>query len=456
MEVLMMNVSIVGAGYVGLTTGIALAYLGHKVNIIESDLGKLEKLHLGIIPFYEPHLEELFNISKSNLTFSDDVSSSSSSSVIMIAVGTPSKLSGEADTHFVEIVVREIAQNLVEDQNYVIAVKSTVPIGTNQLVDAEIRRILHSRNCNAQVLYASIPEFLREGKAIFDIFFPDRIVVGCSDENSRDAIRHLYQPILEQSFTIPSFLDSPSHLVQPQLVFTDFVSAEMIKYASNAFLSLKVSFINEIANLCDSVGADVSDVALGVGLDSRIGSRFLGAGIGWGGSCFPKDTAALVHIGNRYGHSMQIIAAAREVNWKQRQQMVNKIQAHLKVLRGRTIGVLGIAFKWGTDDVRDSPSLGIIDILLDSGVYVKVHDPVAIQNARKVLQHDNLEYCTSLDDLFFEVDALLFATEWPEYLAIDWRSVRKQMRNPYVFDGRNFLSKKLIHDAGLTYVGVGQ
>jgi UDPglucose 6-dehydrogenase len=451
-----MNVSIVGAGYVGLTTGISLAYLGHQVNIIESNTSKLEKLEMGVIPFYEPHLGELFEIAKANITFNHKIASAAQSRLIIIAVGTPAKPTGEADTQFVEIVIREIAHNLKDGDEYIIGVKSTVPIGTNQLVDSEIRRILHTRNCTARVLYASIPEFLREGKALFDIFYPDRIVVGCSDQSSRDAIRQLYQPILEQSFVIPEFLEQPSAPVVPRLVFTDFVSAEMIKYASNAFLSLKVSFINEIANLCDSVGANVADVALGVGLDSRIGSRFLGAGIGWGGSCFPKDTAALVHIGNRYGHPMQIIQAAREVNVQQRQQMVNKIQTHLKVLRGRTIGVLGIAFKWGTDDVRDSPSLGIIEILLESGVYVKVHDPVAIDNAKLLLQHDNLEYCTNLDDLFFGLDGLLFATEWPEYLSIDWKQVKQQVRNSYVFDGRNFLSKELIQEAGLTYIGVGQ
>lgn len=383
-----MNVVIIGAGYVGLTTGVALAYLGHEVTCVEKDPGKLALLSRGKSPIHEHGLEELMRLAGKNLRFVERAKEPvGGAEVVMIAVGTPPKSNGEADTQYVEAAAREVAEGFLPGRNYTLVIKSTVPIGTNRRVAQVVKKVLaaHGLGDATSVRIVSNPEFLQEGRALYNTFYPDRIVVGAEDPEGVDVLRRLYQCILEQTFTPPSFLSRPEGYTSPPFLTTDPTSAEMIKYASNAFLALKISFINEIAGLCEKVGADVVEVARGMGLDPRIGPGFLAAGLGWGGSCFPKDTAALLAIGGEYGYAMPIVAAAREVNFRQRHRVVEKLQEALKGVRGRVIGVLGLAFKPGTGDVRESPALDVVRLLVERQAHVRVHDPVTLENARRAL-----------------------------------------------------------------------
>lgn len=452
-----MRVVIIGTGYVGLTTGVALAYLGHQVVGVDKDLRKLELLQKGKSPIHEPGLEELMHQASSNLKFTSNTSDAvAEADLIMIAVGTPQKENGEADILFVEEATREIAQGFKPQRTYTVVIKSTVPLGTNRRVAQVIKRVLAEREVEAQVFQASNPEFLREGMALHDTFYPDRIVVGAESEEAVEAIRRLYRPILEQTFDAPAFLPRPEGYGLPPLVTTDPTSAEMIKYAANAFLAVKISFINEIAGLCDKVGADVTEVARGIGLDSRIGSRFLSAGLGWGGSCFPKDTAALVAVASEYNYSLPIVQAAREVNFRQRLLILEKLQSALKVLRGRTIGVLGLAFKPNTDDVRESPALEIIHLLAERGAHIQAHDPVAIPKAREAVKDIEVEFKDNPYQVADGADAIVVATEWDEYRTLDLRELSRRMHTPILVDGRNIYRPEEVKVAGLLYMGVGR
>ncbi len=452
-----MRVVIIGTGYVGLTTGVALAYLGHQVVGVDKDLRKLELLQKGKSPIHEPGLEELMHQASSNLKFTSNTSDAvAEADLIMIAVGTPQKENGEADILFVEEAAREIAQGFKPQRTYTVVIKSTVPLGTNRRVAQVIKRVLIEREVEAQVFQASNPEFLREGMALHDTFYPDRIVVGAESEEAVEAIHRLYRPILEQTFDAPAFFPRPEGYDLPPLVTTDPTSAEMIKYAANAFLAVKISFINEIAGLCDKVGADVTEVARGIGLDSRIGSRFLSAGLGWGGSCFPKDTAALVAVASEYNYSLPIVQAAREVNFRQRLLILEKLQSALKVLRGRTIGVLGLAFKPNTDDVRESPALEIIHLLAERGAHIQAHDPVAIPKAREAVKDIEVEFKDNPYQVADGADAIVVATEWDEYRTLDLRELSRRMHTPILVDGRNIYRPEEVKAAGLLYMGVGR
>jgi len=452
-----LKVAIIGTGYVGLTTGVVLAYLGHEVTGIDKDPDKLELLQNGKSPIHEPGLEELMSQSWLNLKFTNDTpASAADADVIMIAVGTPRKENGEADTSFVEEAAREAAQGFKPHRTYTVVVKSTVPIGTNRRVVQVIQRVLAERGVNTNVFQVSNPEFLREGMALYDTIYPDRIVVGCEREEAVETIRRLYRPILEQTFDAPAFLPRPEGYDLPPLVTTDPTSAEMIKYAANAFLAVKISFINEIAGLCDKVGADVTEVARGIGLDSRIGPRFLSAGLGWGGSCFPKDTAALVAVAAEHNHSLPIVQAAREVNTRQRLFIVEKLQSVLKVLRGRTIGVLGLAFKPNTDDVRESPAVALIRLLLERGAHVRAHDPVAVPGARQVLSDFEIDFVEDPYEVADGADAVVLATEWEEYRSIDLQELAIRIYTPVLVDARNMFKPEAVRQAGFTYLGVGR
>ncbi|RLA83560.1 MAG: UDP-glucose 6-dehydrogenase, partial [Deltaproteobacteria bacterium] len=328
-----MRVAIIGTGYVGLTTAVALAYVGHEVTGVDKDLEKIRVVGSFRSPIYEPGLEELMELSRGNLRFSLDLRPSvADADVIMIAVGTPSKPNGQADNRYVEAAAREVAEGLIEGRTYTLVIKSTVPIGTNRRVSHIVDKVLAERGVKGRVRVhvASNPEFLREGSALRDMLYPDRIVVGAEDPESADVLRRLYRPILEQTFEPPPFLPRPEGYDLPPLITTDPISAEMIKYAANAFLAMKISFINEIATLCEKVGADVTEVARGIGLDPRIGPRFLEAGLGWGGSCFPKDTAALVAMGQELSCPMRLVETTREVNYRQRERAVERLQEVLK------------------------------------------------------------------------------------------------------------------------------
>ena len=454
-----MRVAIIGAGYVGLTTGAALAYLGHEVTAVERDREKVRLLSQGESPIHEAGLAPLLELVRSRFKVTSDVASAvPSADVVIIAVGTPPKPNGNADTRHVELAAREVAEHLSNSQaSCTLVIKSTVPIGTHRRVRAVVERTLGGLGPASRVYVASNPEFLREGRALRDMFYPDRIVVGAEEAIAFATLRRLYEPILEQAFDPPEFLPRPAGLKPPVFVETDPSSAEMIKYAANAFVALKISFINEIAGLCERVGADVTEVARGIGLDPRIGPDFLGAGLGWGGSCLPKDTAALLGVASEYGYTMPLVQAAREVNERQKMLAIEKLQAALKVLRGRTIAVLGLAFKPGTDDVRESTSIAVIRLLVERGAHVRAHDPVAIANARVALADvEDVEFVSDPVEAVDGADGLLLATDWDDYRHLPLAELARRMRSPVLVDGRNLITPRAAREAGFVYFGIGR
>lgn len=452
-----LKVAIVGTGYVGLTTGVALAHLGHKVVGIDNNQAKVSMLSSGKSPIHEAHIENLMHSSSNNLIFTNDMRKGiKDADVVLIAVGTPPKLNGEANTEYVEEAARQIANVIEENQKIVIVVKSTVPIGSNLRVTSVVERVLLERGVQASVSFASNPEFLREGMAIHDTFYPDRIVIGADTSTAVETLRVLYYPLSQQNFIPPRDLPRPTNLPLPPFVITDTASAEMIKYASNAFLAIKISFANEISGLCERVGADIKDVTQGMGLDTRIGTRFLQAGIGWGGSCFPKDSQALQAVAADYGYTMPIIQAAREVNARQRVAIIEKLQKSLKILRGRKIAIFGLAFKPGTDDTRDSAGMDILRTLIERDVHVSAYDPVALNSAMNEIGSSNVEWCTSPYDAAKNADAILLATDWEEFLYLDWSQLASLMRTAVIVDGRNHLDPFSLRDSGFNYIGVGR
>jgi len=454
-----MNVVIIGAGYVGLTTGASLAYIGHRVTIVEIDPDKLDALRAGRSPIHEYALEELMRDSRPRMSFHAHTEEAvGDAHLVLIAVGTPCKPSGQADNRHVEEAARAVAAGLRPDREYTLVVKSTVPVGSNRRVAHVADRVLSERGLadRVKVHVASNPEFLREGTALQDMLYPDRIVVGADDPSTADVLRRLYRPILEQTFEPPQYLPRPTAYNLPPLVTTDPISAEMTKYAANAFLATKISFINEIAGLCERVGADVTEVARGIGLDPRIGPRFLQAGLGWGGSCFPKDTNALIAMGEELSYPMRLVGASRVVNEQQRLRAVEKLQDVLKGVRGRVVGILGLAFKPGTDDLREAPALELVRLLIEREAHVRVHDPVALEAARATLTGLDIEYTPDPYTLAQGADALLLATEWPDYRRLDLPRLAETMRTPVLLDGRNLFDPTAARSAGFVYIGVGR
>jgi UDPglucose 6-dehydrogenase len=452
-----MKVTVVGTGYVGLTTALSLAYLGHNVIGIDKDEQKIALLLEEKSPIHETGIEVLLKEVRHNLYFtSNTVETVGLSEIIVIAVGTPSRPDGSADTQFVENAVREIAEGFLDGHTYIIVMKSTVPIGTNRRVQYVIETTLREKAIKAEFFVASNPEFLREGMALWYSFFPDRLVIGSESSEAIEKIKLLFKPILEQTFSPPAFIPRPQGYQLPPLIITDPTSSEMIKYAANAFLATKISFVNEIAGLCEKVGADIVEVTRGIGADPRIGSRFLQAGLGWGGSCFPKDTKALQALANEYDYSLPILKAACEINQRQIYLIIEMLQKHLKVLRGRTIGILGLAFKPNTDDIRDAPALEIIKDLLTRDANIKVHDPIAMVNMRKVLDSGQVEYCEDPYVLANQCDAIVIATEWEAYRHLDYSRIKTNMRSPILIDARNCLDSQEIRALGMIYNGIGR
>jgi len=453
-----LQVAVIGTGYVGLTNAVALAFLGYTVVCVDVDEAKVKKLQSGALPIYEPHLDELLPLCAGRLVFTTSYAEAvPQADVVFIAVGTPPGKDGAPDLKYLEAAARSVGENLGE-RFTVIVNKSTVPIGSANWVESIVRDAFIARRgsgAKQEFAVASNPEFLREGSALFDTLYADRTVVGADDKRAVHVLSDLYRPITEQTFTPPSFLGRPERFALVPLITTDLASAELIKYSANAFLALKISFINEIAELAERVGADITQVAKGIGSDARIGSRFLQAGIGWGGSCFGKDTAALVSTGREYGLRMPIVRAAREVNERQRERVVEKLLAELKILKGRTIGFLGIAFKPQTDDLRDAPSLDVARILVERGAKVRVHDPIALSRAKSEAGVA-IEYCDSVAAVADGADALVLATEWPEYQTLPWGELAAKMRTAIIVDGRNVLSRFVLERAGFTYTGVGR
>lgn len=452
-----MNIVIFGTGYVGLTTGTALAYLGHLVTCVDIDEKKIAALRGGSVPIFEPSLGELMKLARENLSFSTRPEEAlQDADVVFLAVGTPSSANGhgQADLSAVCAAATSIGENL-RDGFTVVVNKSTVPIGSGNWVESIIADAHSSEDPHRLFTVASNPEFLREGTAIRDILYPDRVVVGSANPAAQAILRELYQPILDQSFEAPLFLPRPKGMSLAPFIATDVASAELIKYASNAFLSVKISFINEIGALAERVGADVTQIALGMGLDSRIGPHFLQAGLGWGGSCFGKDSAALVATAQEYGLEMPIVTAARSINYDLREEVVRRLLGELKILKGRTIGILGLAFKPNTDDLRDAPALDIAERLIERGARVRAHDPVALPNARAKYADSGIHFCDTPEDVVLHSSAVVLATDWPQYRELPWSLLGSSLSDPVILDGRNFLGGDAMAAAGFRYIGLG-
>jgi UDPglucose 6-dehydrogenase len=448
-----MRVCVIGTGYVGLVTGVCLAHVGHEVICIDNNEEKVKLLKSGQSPIYEPGLTELMQQSTQSglLKFSSDLGAGvEHGDILFIAVGTPPLPTGESDTRYVEAVAKGIGAHLNSGYK-VIVNKSTVPIGSGDWV----RRIVldgvaeRQEALNVDFDVVSNPEFLREGSAVYDTFNPDRIVLGSNSQKAIAMMQELYTPIVERKFS------EDTSLPPVPVVVTDLSSAEMIKYAANAFLATKISFINEVANICDRVGADVTQVAKGIGLDSRIGGKFLQAGIGWGGSCFPKDVLALIHTAGDYGYQTEILNAAVNVNKRQRTLAIEKLQQELKILKGKTIGLLGLTFKPDTDDMRDAPALSLIEELNRLGAKVKAYDPIVSQSG---LSHglSGVIIETNPEMLADGCDALVLVTDWQEFLRLDYEKMTKSMVNKVIIDGRNFLDRQTLESAGFRYIGIGR
>ncbi len=430
-----MNITVIGTGYVGLVSGVCFAELGNQVICVDKDPGKIDTLNSGGIPIYEPGLKELSSSNRlaGKLSFTTDLPGAvRQSDIIILAVGTPPLPSGEANLAFIDQAALEIAEAM--NGYKIIAVKSTVPVGTNE----RLANLMRSRT-NKRFDSISLPEFLREGSAIQDTLNPDRIIIGADCQSAADTMALLHKPLTEQ------------------IVVTDIRSAEMIKYASNAFLATKISFINEIANICEKVGADVTQVAEGMGYDRRIGPSFLKAGIGYGGSCFPKDTRALIQIAGHVDYEFKLLRSVVEVNQDQRLSVIRKLETIFDGgLQGRTVAIWGLAFKPNTDDVRDSPALEIIQHLVDNGVKVKAYDPIAMANFQALFGKEGVVWCETAMDTAQGADALCLLTEWDEFSAVDLGRLQTVLKRPILIDGRNVFKEENLLGTDFVYYSVGR
>lgn len=436
-----MNIAIVGTGYVGLVSGACFAEMGIDVTCVDIDENKIKSLLDGEIPIYEPGLDDLVkrNVDAGRLHFTTDLTTCLDDvEVVFSAVGTPPDEDGSADLKYVLEVARTFGRNI---KKYTILVtKSTVPVGTALKVKAAILDELEKRGENVEFEVASNPEFLKEGAAIKDFMSPDRVVVGIESERARKVMTKLYRPFLTNNFRV---------------YFMDIPSAEMTKYAANAMLATRISFMNDIANLCDLVGANVDHVRKGIGTDARIGSKFLYSGCGYGGSCFPKDVKALAHTGREHGYTMGVIEAVEAVNERQKSIVFHKLQQQLGSLAGKTIALWGLAFKPETDDMREAPALVIIERLLDAGATVKVYDPVAMKECHRRIG-DKVTYCKDMYDAVIDADALALVTEWKEFRVPSWTVMRKVMKHPVIVDGRNIYDKEEVISEGFHYTAIGK
>jgi len=451
-----MNVTIIGTGYVGLTTGIAFGFIGHKVSCVDKNPAIVTKLSEGVMTIHEPGLKELFDLASHNMQFRTDIPDLKGQGVVLIAVGTPTKANGDADLQYVDAAAKEVAERIQEGAELVVVNKSTVPIGSANHVKGIIERSLAERNVKATVHVASNPEFLAEGKAVHDSLYPDRIVIGTDSQAAVGIMHGLYAPLLEQTFTPPESTPRPERYTLPPLITTTTTSAELTKYAANSFLATKISFINEFAGLAERVGADITEVSRAIGLDTRIGAKFLNAGIGWGGSCFGKDTKAITTTAEAYDYNMPIVEAAIEVNKRQRLHVIDRLQKELKVLRGTTIGLLGLAFKGNTDDLRDAPALTLIEHLHERGAVIRVHDPIAMEVCKK--QHPDLpvEYCEDEACLAMGCDALVIVTDWQDYKRLPLKEMKARMKGGFILDARNLIQAEDVEPFGFKYGGIGR
>ena len=441
-----MKIAVAGTGYVGLVTGVALAHIGHHVTCVDIDEIKIKKMQEGISPIYEEGLEELMHLNKERLTYTTDYKKAySKADVIFIGVGTPEKEDGSANLTYLYAVLDQIRESVTKDT--VVVIKSTVPIGTND----EVEKYLNEKVSGLKISIVSNPAFLAQGTAVHDTLYATRIVVGVEDDYAKKIMTKLYKPLTKEPYNVP-------------FLVMDRKSAEMVKYASNDFLALKISYINEIANFCEAIGADISLVTKGMSYDPRIGNKFLNPGIGYGGSCFPKDTKALHFLSKEYGCEMKTLKATIEINKNQKLVLINKLEKVFPNLHGLTIGVLGLTFKPGTDDLREAPSIDNIKYLLKQGVIIKAYDPIGINNFKRILAMDktltnhlnNITYYNNIDDTITNTDAVMIMTEWKEIKEYSLENYIKLMKTPYIFDGRNCYSLDNINKYNLYYNSIGR
>ena len=436
-----MNIAIVGTGYVGLVSGTCFAEMGAHVTCVDVDAEKIQKLKNGIMPIYEPGLEELVkrNVGFERLKFTTDLTEVLDDvEVVFSAVGTPPDEEGSADLKYVLAVARQFGQNI--NKYTILVTKSTVPVGTAKKVKTVIQEELDKRGVDIPFDVASNPEFLKEGAAIKDFMSPDRVVVGTESEKAKEVMTRLYRPLMLQNFRV---------------IFMDIPSAEMTKYAANAMLATRISFMNDIANLCERVGANVDSVRKGIGTDSRIGSKFLYAGCGYGGSCFPKDVKALVHTGMDNGYHMEVIEAVERVNEKQKSIVYDKIIKAVGDVKGKTIAIIGLAFKPETDDMREAPALVVIDKLLNDGAIVRVFDPIAMEECKRRIG-DSVTYCKNMYDAADGADVFALMTEWHQFRLPSWNVIKKVMAGNIIVDGRNIYDRKELEEIGFVYTRIGE
>ncbi|MDC0911214.1 UDP-glucose/GDP-mannose dehydrogenase family protein [Candidatus Marinimicrobia bacterium] len=434
----MKNIAIIGTGYVGLVTGVGLSEFGNKVICLDINQSKINDLNAGKVPIYEPGLEDLLrkNVNSERLFFSSDMASSiKESEVVIIAVGTPQSKNGAADLKYVFDALNSISENL--NSYKVIVTKSTVPIGTGEKIITKLKKKYEE---NIDFDYVSNPEFLREGSAVKDFLWPDRVIIGTNNEKALQIMRDIYRPL---------------YINKNPIQRAGVETSEMIKYASNSFLALKISFINEIANLCESVGADVHDVAIAMGKDGRISDKFLHPGPGFGGSCFPKDLEALLSLSQEHSVTMETLQAAIKANRNQKERNGEKLDRLVSGgIKGKKIAILGLAFKANTDDVRESSTIDLIKFILNQGGFVNAYDPIANESMAKIF--NDIHYFDNVYDAIFEVDALVIMTEWNEFRALDLNRIKKSMRNNYVLDTRNILNMKELSEQGFVYDNIGR
>lgn len=437
-----MKITVVGTGYVGLVSGACFSEVGIEVVCVDIDQKKIDNLKNGIMPIYEPGLEEIVkrNFASGRLQFSTNLGEAiQGSQVAFIAVGTPPGEDGSADLKYVLAVADEIGRTMTD--YIVVATKSTVPVTTGEKVRAAIKGALEKRGSDLPFAVASNPEFLKEGAAVDDFMKPDRIVIGVDDERAEEIMKRLYKPF---------------QLNGDRIIYMDIPSAEMTKYAANAMLATKISFMNDIANLCELVGANANMVRKGIGSDPRIGTRFIYPGVGYGGSCFPKDVKAIIKTGKKYGYDLRVLQSVEDVNDDQKHVLVKKIKKHFgEDLSGKTFAMWGLSFKPNTDDMRESPSIVIIDELLAAGAKVKAYDPIAMKEAQHIYIGDKITYAKDSYDALVDADALLLVTEWSEFRIPSWSAIAKLLHNKVVFDGRNIYDKEYLSELGFTHYGIG-
>lgn len=436
-----MNIAIVGTGYVGLVSGTCFAEMGAHVTCVDVDEQKIQKLKDGIMPIYEPGLEELVkrNVEFDRLKFTTDLTGVLDDvEVVFSAVGTPPDEDGSADLKYVLAVARQFGQNI--NKYTILVTKSTVPVGTAKIVKATIQAELDKRGVNVPFDVASNPEFLKEGAAIKDFMSPDRVVVGTESNKAKEIMTRLYRPLMLQNFRV---------------IFMDIPSAEMTKYAANAMLATRISFMNDIANLCERVGANVDSVRKGIGSDTRIGSKFLYAGCGYGGSCFPKDVKALVHTGLENDYHMEVIEAVERVNEKQKFIVYDKLVKVVGSVKGKTIAIIGLSFKPETDDMREAPALVVIDKLLNDGAIVRVFDPIAMEECKRRIG-DTVTYCKNMYDAADGADVFALMTEWRQFRMPSWNVIKKVMNGNVVVDGRNIYDRHELEEMGYVYTRIGE